>query len=213
MKFVFAFVKGKPIGFNQVEWLGDSGGDDGYPGAKWETFGNEGKIFPHAFNTCGSNSEEGAKAFLRKWLDACGFIGTEIRSAEAESEDGLHIPLPRAEISGGRDPEEVRSLLQEVYLEETGKTLYEGLLSEKVRHNEWITLLGEDPYGEPTEKQERMWCGGTWLILEGRIGSAYITPIFSHHGKEFIVEMVRGYRARRATLEKLREERDAKEGR
>lgn len=206
MKFVFAFVKGQPVGFYMDTPLGD----EMDPAPEWETFGNEKEIFPRAFNSCGSNSQEEAKAFLRKWLDACGFLGTEIREAEGEA-DGLHVPLPRAEVVGGRAPEEVLSLLKKAYQEETGKAPREEVLHGKVKHNEWVVLLRRDVYGDPTGEEERLWCGGTWLVLETRIGSPWITPVFPHHGEAFICGLLRGYLAQQATRKALREKRDAPE--
>lgn len=206
MKFVFAFVKGQAVGFYRDIPLGD----EVDPAPEWETFGNEKEIFPRAFNSCGSNSAEAARGFLRRWLDACGFPGTEIREAEKASE-GLHVPLPRAEIVEERDPDEVFALLQKAYLEETGEAPLEVVLRGKVKHNEWIVLLRKDAYGDPTGEEERLWCGGTWLVLEASVGGQWITPVFPHHGEEFVRKLLRGYLAQQATRKALREERDAKE--
>lgn len=206
MKFVFAFVKGQAVGFYQDTPLGD----EVEAAPEWETFGNEKATFPRAFNSCGSNSAEGARAFLRGWLDACGFPGTEIREAEGEAE-GLHVQLPRAEIVGGRAPEEVFHFLKKAYQEEAGKTPREEVLRGKVKHNEWVVLLRRDIYGDPTGEEERLWCGGTWLVLEASVGSQWITPVFPHHGEDFIRGLLRGYLAQQATRKALREQRDAKE--
>lgn len=206
MKFVFAFVKGQAVGFYQGTPLGD----EVEAAPEWETFGNGKAIFPRAFNSCGSNSAEGARGFLRGWLDACGFPGTEIREAEGEAE-GLHVQLPRAEIVGGRDPDEIIHLLEKAYREETGEAPRERVLREKVKHNEWVVLLRRDAYGDPTGEEERLWCGGTWLVLEPRVGSPWITPVFPHHGEDFIRGLLRGYLAQQATRKALREKRDAKE--
>lgn len=206
MKFVFAFVKGQAVGFYRDIPLGD----EVDPAPEWETFGNKKAIFPRAFNSCGSNSAEGARASLRGWLDACGFPGTEIREAEGEAE-GLHVQLPRAEIVGERDPDEILTLLQKAYLEETGKAPRGEILRGKVKRNEWVVLLRRDIYGDPTGEEERLWCGGTWLVLEASVGSQWITPVFPHHGEEFVRKLLRGYLAQQATRKALREERDAKE--
>lgn len=183
VKFVFAFIKGKAIGYHELEGYG------------WfEPFGNGSGDFPFAFVQKRAKDAAKAKSLLREWLDCCGFPGTAIHEADVEP-DGIHVPYPKATMESKWSPEEVRKILAE----EGGKN------PDKVVENKWITLFGETIEGDMDEREERIWCGGTWIVLEKRIGSQWITPVLSSHTEQDIREMVRGWRENRATKGKIRE--------
>lgn len=184
VKFVFAFVKGKAIGYYEFE-------DYGW----FEPFGNEREDFPFVFIRGKAKDAEEAKSLLREWLDCCGFPGTEIHEADVEPE-GLKVYYPKPTMKSKWTPGAVRKIL----LEEGVKA------PDKVVENEWITLFGETIEGDMDEREDRIWCGGTWIVLERRIGSQWITPLLSSHTEQDIREMVQGWRENRATKKKIQED-------
>ena len=184
VKFVFAFVKGKAIGYHFLE------GSD-----RFEAFGNEREDLPFAFGRSSAKDAAEAKNLLREWLEYCGFPGTAIHEDDVEP-DGLKGYYPKPTMKSKWTPGAVRRIL-----------LQEGVKNpDKVVENEWITLFGETIEGDMDEREDRIWCGGTWIVLERRIGSQWITPLLSSHTEQDIREMVQGWRENRATKKKIQED-------
>ncbi|WP_299076383.1 hypothetical protein [uncultured Fretibacterium sp.] len=184
VKFVFAFVKGKAIGYHFLE------GSD-----RFEAFGNEREYFPFVFGRGSAKDTAEAKNLLREWLDYCGFPGTAIHEDDVEP-DGLKVYYPKPTMKSKWAPEEVGGILEEEGVKAQGKVV----------ENEWITLFGETIEGDMDEREDRLWCGGTWIVLERRIGSQWITPLLSSHTEQDIREMVQGWRKNRAAKKKIQED-------